>query len=62
MKGANRYRSHLRLVEVLLEAGHIHGELESNLFQDLQSSRRLGGEYDLPRNCTHRREAYFELR
>lgn len=39
MKGRKRYWSHFRLVEILLKTGHVHSELESNLFQDLESSR-----------------------
>lgn len=39
---------HGRFVKVLFEAGHVYREFQSNLLQDLQTTRRLGRKHNLP--------------
>ena len=39
---------HGRFVKVLFEARHVYREFQSNLLQDLQTTRRLGCKHDLP--------------
>lgn len=39
---------HGTLVKVLFEAGHVYREFQSNLLQDLQTTRRLGRKHNLP--------------